>query len=291
MSTRSTGQLALGLMLSLSLSTSTSWASTADDPVSGDHRTARLVIAQPGQETVVLGVRGERMREDGRLRFAGSFDRPDGGSLVRWNLLCDPNPNGEASIEGVYELVGPFEGSVRLELPLNPVVDGPIALKTHAVMRAQRDGRGTAIAIPSGEHAWGVTVDGRLAVKDGAGPLRVERRSAGVTEPRTWSNGELPHEDPVIFARARDHLGLRVACILEAGASAVFTGRVRMVGDSTDFRYRDDLESEQPDSVIPRRSGSISIVVPGTGGRGRQGRPNKQPAVVRPSRPKRDSEG
>ena len=72
----------------------------------------------------------------------------------------------------------------------------------------------------------------------------------------------------------------------------IFTGKVRMVGDRSNFRYRDEVEPDPQDSVIPRRSGVISIVVPGTGARGRTGtaRPNKQPAVVRPSRPRVDPE-
>jgi hypothetical protein len=248
---------------------------------------ARVVLDQRDRDPLVLTVQGERIKADGRLRFVGSVDRPEGGLLVHWNLVCDPNPNGEASIEGIYEIVGPFDGSIRLDLPLNPLVDGPVALKTHAAMRAKSDTAGVAISVPSDDCAWSVVVDGRFAVRHGAGPFSIERQSAGVTKARHWSIGEDQRSEPEILKQAHDSIGLRSSCVLEPGCSVIFTGQVRMVGDPSNFRYRDEVESGLEDSFIPRRPGSISIVVPGTGSRGRSGtnRPNKQPAVVRPSKP------
>jgi hypothetical protein len=253
---------------------------------------ARLVLDQRDRDPLVLTVQGERIKSDGRLRFVGSVDRPEGGLLVHWNLVCDPNPNGEASIEGTYEIVGPFDGSIRLDLPLNPVIDGPVALKTSAVMRAKSDAAGVAISIPSNDCAWSVVVDGRFAVRHGSGPFSIERRSAGVTKARHWSVGEDDRSEPEILPQAHDSIGIRSSCVLEPGCSVVFDGKVRMVGDPSNFQYRDEVERGLEDSFIPRRSGSISIIVPGTGsgGRSRTNRPNKQPAVVRPSKPAKKTE-
>ena len=252
---------------------------------------ARVVLDQRDQDSLVLRVQGERIKSDGRLRFVGSIDRPEGGLLVHWNLVCDPNPNGEASIDGIFEIVGPFDGSIRLDLPLNPVVDGPVALKTNASMRARSEDGGVAISVPAGESAWSVVVDGRYAIRQGTGPFSIERRSAGVTKARSWSVGENELNEPVIMKEAHDSISLRTACALEPGCSVIFTGKVRMVGDPSNFRYRDEVEDTSEDSFIPRRPGSISIIVPGTGSRGRSGtsRPNKQPAVVRPSKPAKPS--
>ena len=135
-------------------------------------------------------------------------------------------------------------------------------------------------------------VDGRYAVRHGAGPFSIERRSAGVTKARNWSLGEDERSEPVILKQAHDSIGLRSACTLEPGCSVILTGKVRMVGDPSNYRYRDEVEASSEESFIPRRSGSISIIVPGTGTRGRSGtnRPNKQPAVVRPSKPAKPSE-
>lgn len=255
-------------------------------PARPEHK-ARVVIERQDRDPLVLTVHGERVREDGRLRFVGSVDRPDGGLLVRWDMLCDPNPNGSASIEGTYQLVGPFDGSIRFQLPLNPIVDGPVAFKSEATMRANADRRGVAVSVPRDEYAWSAVLDGRAIIRHGRGPLSIERGSAGVTKAREWSSGVVPGDEPLIVSEAQDRLSIRAACTLSEGASAIFQGRILMVGDPANFRFREPEATEEEASPIPRRDGSISISVPGTGSRGRREvRPNKPPAVVRPGKPR-----
>lgn len=257
----------------------------ADPPARPKHA-ARLVLQPFDGDPIVLKVYGQRVKEDGRLRFVGSIDRRDGEVLAHWNLVCDPNPHGGASIEGVYEIVGPFDGSISLELQLDPIVEGLVALKTNAMMRAQTEEAGVVIALPAGEAAWSVLVDGRPAVRHGQGPFSLERRSPGVTNPRTWQSGEEEYDEPTVLKEARDTLAIRARCILEEGRSVMFNGRVELVGDPVNFRFREELDSETADSRIPRRPGSISIVVPGAGNGVRRGSgsPNKQPAVIRPTK-------
>ena len=255
-----------------------------ENPEHSEHK-ARVIVERRDLDPLALTVHGRRVAEDGRLRFVGSIDRPDGGAMLHWDLLCDPNPNGGASIEGTFQMVGPFDGSFRLEVPLNPVVAGSVALKAEATLRASADRGGIAIEISRDECAWGVVVDGRAVIRNGCGPLSIERESAGVTKARTWSRGMAPGEDPIIIDRARDRLGMRVACTLAEGASAILEGRIRMIGDPDDFMYRETASEEGSFSPIPRREGGISISVPGSRTRGgRGGRPNKPKAVVRPSR-------
>ena len=248
-------------------------------------QTARVVIEQAAGEPIVLELPGQRIKEDGRLRFVGSIDRGGEESMVQWNFVCDPNPNGGASIEGVFEIVGAFDGSIRLELPLDPIVDGLVALKTNATMRAQTNEAGVAISIPAGESAWSVLVDRLPVIRHGQGRFSIERRSAGVTSPRTWSSGEEEFDDPIVVKQARDTLAIRACCTLAEGRSVMFTGKVQLIGDPENFRFREELALEESDSWIPRRSGGISIIVPGAGNGGRRGprTTNKPPAVVRPS--------
>jgi hypothetical protein len=269
------------LLVTFATASMVGFSSAGDGPPPRPEHMARVVLDQDGMEQLVLTVHGQRIK-DGRLRFVGSVDRPEGGLLVHWDLLCDPNPHGSASIDGVYDVVGPFNGSIRLDLPLDPIVKGQVALQATSSMRARSDEDGVAFAVGSGESAWSVVVDGRTVLRHGRGPFSIERRTAGVTGTRTWSTGEAEHEAPVVVEQARDTLSIRSSCILEPGCSVSYNGRVRLFGDPASFVFREDVASEEDDSVIPRRSGEITIVVPGAG-RGSVRR-NKPPAVVRPSR-------
>jgi hypothetical protein len=258
---------------------------------SGD---ARILVEQADFETIDLKVNGERIKEDGRLRFTGSIARTAEMDLVRWDFACDPNPYGGASIEGAFEVEGPFDGILTIDLPLDPIVEGRVALKSSVTLRAATESPGVLLALGSREAAMNILVDHRSAVRLGQGPLSIERRSAGASSVRRWSSGEDEGEEPTFVEFARDTLSIRVRCVLEEGRSAIYFGRVHLVGDPTDFQFRKDTEQDGKGSVIPRRGGSISISVPGAGqggtrGRG-TGRVNKPPAVIRPSkRPARES--
>ncbi|MCH2144413.1 MAG: hypothetical protein MK082_04615 [Phycisphaerales bacterium] len=255
-----------------------------EPPVRSEHR-ARVVIDQVESVPLILTVHGQR-NKDGRIRFIGSVDREDGALLVHWDLLCDPNPHGSASIDGLFEIVGPFEGSVRLDLPIDPLVEGPVALRTSSSLRARSDAGGVTFAVGPGECAWAALIDGRASVRHGRGPFAIERPTAGVTGTRSWSTGEAPDE-PIVVKAVRDTMSVRTACMLEAGSSAILTGRVQLFGDPANFVFREDVAPELVESTIPRRSNGITIVVPGAGARGQggSGQINKPSGVVRPSRP------
>lgn len=266
----------------------TASASDGHEPRVGERGSARIVVEQADFDRVDLKVNGERIKEDGRLRYTGSIARTAEMDLVRWDFACDPNPYGGASIEGAFEVEGPFDGTLTIDIPLDPIVDGRVALKSSITLRAATEVAGVLLALGSRDAAMSVLIDHQPKVRLGLGPMSIERRSAGASPVQRFSSGEDEGEEPVFVEFARDTLSIRVRCLLEEGRSAIYFGRVHLVGDPEDFRFREDSEADGEESIIPRRSGTISIIVPGAGqgrSRGRSsGRANKPPAVVRPSK-------
>ena len=251
---------------------------------------AQIVVAQDDLDPIRMKVNGERIKKDGRLRYVGSIARSEGVDMVRREFACDSNPYNGASIEGIFEVEGPFTGVLAIDVPLDPIIEGRIAVKSSAVVRVASDTPGVLLSLDSGEAVCSILIDQRESVRLGRGPFSIERRTPGVSSPRSWSVGEEEGEEPAFFDFVRDTLSVRVRCKIEEGRRAVYSARVQLVGDPDDFKFRDELEEKvAEDSIIPRRRGSISISVPGAGkgrSRGRSvGRTNKPPAVVRPSKP------
>ena len=248
---------------------------------------ARIHVQHRDSTALSLEVNGERIKGDGRLRYVGSI----GGSIekahqIRWTYLCDPNPNGGASIEGRFDVDGPFDGWVMIEMPLNPIVNGPAALQLAGSLRGRTDHPGVVLSVARDDHALSFLVDDQVVDHFGRGPFTMQRHEAGATAPRGWSTGEkADRKQPILVEQCRDRLAVRVSCQIDEGVEAVFTARIRLVGGADDFAYR-TLDEDEAGGVIPRADDEISIAVSGAGrGRGtrsRKGvRPNKPAAVVR----------
>ena len=252
--------------------------------------TARIHIQNGASPVLALEVNGERIKGDGRLRYVGSIGGSDESMHeIRWTCVCDPNPNGGASIEGRFDVDGPFDGWVMIEMPLNPVVDGPVALQLAGSLRGRSSEPGVVLTIARDDHALAYYVDDEVVDRYGRGPFTMQRQQAGATAPRAWSTGEKgDHTQPILVDRCRDRIAVRVSCRIDAGVEAVFTARMRLVGKQEDFAYRELEEDGVPSGgLIPRAGEEISIAVSGAsrgrGGRSRSGaRPNKPAAVVRP---------
>ena len=249
---------------------------------------ARIHVQHRDAPALSLEVNGERIKGDGRLRYVGSIgESSKTAHEIRWTYVCDPNPNGGASMEGRFDVDGPFDGWVMIEMPLNPVVNGPAALQLAGSLRGKTDHSGVVLSVARNDHALSFLVDEQVIDQYGRGPFTMQRAEAGATAPRTWSTGEKSdRRQPILVERCRDRLAVRISCQIEEGVEAVFTARIRLVGGVDDFAYR-DLEEGDVDGVIPRAEDEISIAVTGVGrGRGsrsRKGvRPNKPAAVVRP---------
>ena len=248
---------------------------------------ARIHVQNQEASPVSVEVNGERIKGDGRLRYVGSLgDGTTDSSGVRWTFVCDPNPTGGASMEGRFDVAGPFDGWVMIEMPLNPIIDGATALQLGGSLRARTDHPGVVLTIAPDDHALRFLVDDRMVDEYGRGPFTMQRELAGATTPRSWSTGEKDdRRDPIIVDRCRDRLAIRASCRIEAGVEAMFTARIRLVGAAGDFRYRETAAETDP-GMIPRSEDEISISVTGVGkgrsARSRNGaRPNKPSAVVR----------
>jgi hypothetical protein len=248
---------------------------------------ARIHVQNQDTPPVSVEVNGERIKGDGRLRYVGSLgNRDTDPSGVRWTFVCDPNPTGGASMEGRFDVVGPFDGWVMIEMPLNPVIEGAAALQLGGSLRASTDHPGVVLTIGRDDHALRFLVDDRTVDEYGRGPFTMQRELAGATTPKSWSTGEKDdRRDPIIVARCRDRLAIRASCRIDAGVEAMFTARIRLVGAPGDFRYRETV-LETDAGMIPRSEDEISISVTGVGkgrsARSRKGaRPNKPSAVVR----------
>lgn len=282
------------LFVLLSLTGAAGGDATIDVPKKalGASESARIVIRQDELEPIEMKVNGDRMKQDGRLRFVGSVGRGEESERVRWDFAVDPNPYGGASIEGSFEVEGPFLGTLTFHVPFDPVIDGRVALKSATTLRVASDEPGVLLQLRPNETLSAILVDHQPVIRHGRGPLSIERHDAGVSAPRTWSVGEAEGEEPIFVDGLRKTLSVRVRCVLEEGRRAVYFSRVQLVGDPDDFRFRSETGPLAEESLIPRRNGSISITVPGaasSGVRGRgAGRVNKPPAVIRPSKTERD---
>ena len=248
---------------------------------------ARIHVQNHDAPPVSLQVNGERIKGDGRLRYVGSLDSGEAiAKGVRWTFVCDPNPTGGASMEGRFDVEGPFDGWVMIEMPINPIIDGSAALQLGGSLRARTDHSGVVLTIDPEDHALRFLVDGRSVDEYGRGPFTMHRERAGATTPKSWSTGEKDdRRDPIIVERCHDRLAIRASCRIDAGVEAMFTARIRLVGAPGDFKYR-EAEVVADSGIIPRSEDEISISVTGVGkgrsARSRNGtRPNKPSAVVR----------
>ena len=251
---------------------------------------ARLIVEQVGKPRIIRQLDGRRVPVDGRLRFIGSIEDESGGELARWDFVCDPNPHGGASVEGAFEVEGPFDGVIVLDIPLEPVVKGEVAVKSSLTLRAATEEPGIVLELASREAAMSILVDGKSVIRHGQGPMSMERDAPGATPVRRWSVGEEEAAEPRFVPAINDRLSIKVRSRLAEGRSAIYFGRVHLVGDPADFQLRKDSNGTGG-SIIPRRDGAISISVPGAGKGGSRGKKNKSPAVIRPSKPTRDKEG
>ncbi|MEE2681890.1 MAG: hypothetical protein VX641_05910 [Planctomycetota bacterium] len=251
---------------------------------------ARIHIQQGTDPVLALEGTGERIKGDGRLRCVGSIgDSGADAHAIRWTFLCDPNPHGGASIEGRFDVEGPFDGWVMIEMPVNPVVDGPVALQLAGSLRGRTCRPGVVFSVARQDHALIYHVDDAVIGHYGRGPFTMQRAQAGATAPRLWSTGEKGDRvPPVLLAGCHDRLAVRLSGRIPAGAEAVFTARMRLVGKPEDFIVREtEPGRSRADGVIPRVDDAVSISVSGAS-RGRSGRslggarPNKPAAVVRP---------
>ncbi len=264
----------------------------ASDPLSGPPHLLIEVLARDAAPQS-FRTNGERIRGDGRLRHVGALEAGDAtGRGIRWTVLCDPNPSGGATFEVRLELEGPFEGAVRLEMPVDPYVRGPVVLQCDGSLRGRTDRAGVVVSVPRGEQALTLLVDGRVRARFGPGPLVVARAAPGAAPPRSWSIGspEDPSE-PLVVPECLHHLAWRACARVESGATGVFTGRLRMLGDPSDFVHRVRTAEAVP-GLVPRSEERVSITVAGRGNRSRGGaRPNKPAAVVRGIRPGLEAPG
>lgn len=258
----------------------------ASDPVPGPHDLLIEVVPRDAAPRLVHA-RGERIRGDGRLRHVGALGAGEAtGRGIRWTVLCDPNPSGGATLEVRLEVEGPFEGAVRLEMPVDPYVRGPVVLQCDGSLRGRTDRAGVVVSVPRGEQALALLVDGRVRGRFGLGPLVIARAAPGAAPPRRWSIGS-PEDQrrPLVVPECLHHLAWRACARVEPGATGVFTGRLRMLGDPSDFVHRARAAQPVP-GLVPRSEERVSITVTGRGGRSRGGaRPNKPAAVVRGTRP------
>lgn len=254
-----------------------------------------IEVVARGATPLSFRTNGERIRGDGRIRHVGSLGPgPTTGRGIRWTALSDPNPSGGATLEVRLEVQGPFEGTVRLEMPVDPYVRGPVALQCDGSLRGRTDRAGVVVSVPRGEQALTLLVDGRVRGRFGAGPLLVARAAPGAAPPRSWSIGSpADPREPLLVPECLHHLAWRACGRVEPGATGVFTGRLRMLGDPSDFVHRARTVERHP-GLVPRSEERVSITVTGRGNRARGGaRPNKPAAVVRgiPSGPEEPGTG
>ena len=264
----------------------------APDPVPGP-RDLLIEVAARDADVRAFRSNGERIRGDGRVRHVGALRAGETtGRGIRWTALCDPNPSGGATLEVRLEIEGPFEGTVRLEMPVDPRVEGPVVLQCDGSLRGRTDRAGVVVSVPRGEQALTLLVDGRVRGRFGPGPLVLARAAPGATPPRSWSIGS-PGDlrEPLVVPACLHHLAWRACGRVEPGATGVYTGRLRMLGDSSDFVRRARTAEPLP-GLVPRSEERVSITVTGRGNRARGGvRPNKPAAVVRSTRPGPEAPG